>query len=148
MKKILVPTDFSVEAKNALNLAIQLAEKEYSEIYLLHIADIPVVSDPVGANIHAYLSNDAMTSLMENVHTKLDDFSRFYSGEVKIHLNMEWGSPYSGIIKSIEELDCDFVVMGSKGASGLKELIIGSNAEKIIRNSPVPVIRLRKKLTW
>lgn len=145
MKTILVPTDFSEQAKFAFDFALQMAHKLKGEIYLLHVADLPVVSDPMGTNLHAFLSPETLKSLEDKIDSKLQDFESVNTKGVKVHRSMEWGNPFSAITKNITDSNCDMVVMGSKGASGLKEIFIGSNAERIIRHSKVPVITIKEK---
>ena len=54
---------------------------------------------------------------------------------------------YKGILEYIEEVQVDMVIMGSTGATGLKELLVGSNTQKIVRVSPVPVLVVKENLT-
>ena len=63
---------------------------------------------------------------------------------MKIKTSVEYGNPSMSIIKLIEDKKADLIVMGTKGAAGLKEIFVGSNTEKIVRGSRVPVISLPK----
>lgn len=59
---------------------------------------------------------------------------------------MVFGNPFAGISKEIVEAQADIVIMGSKGSSGLEEVLIGSNTEKVVRHSNCPVITIKGKV--
>uniref|UniRef100_UPI0030ECFB68 universal stress protein n=1 Tax=uncultured Cyclobacterium sp. TaxID=453820 RepID=UPI0030ECFB68 len=61
--------------------------------------------------------------------------------------NLTFGNPYAGIAGEIAEVKADLVIMGSKGSSGLEELLIGSNTEKVVRHSDCPVITVKEKIS-
>lgn len=149
MKKILVPTDFSEQAVNALDFAAQIAQKHKSEIHVLHILELPeghelqVMGEVAGA--------DPMTGVFVNMLIKkakknlaaIEGSKKFEGLNIKTHLTS--GNAYKSIIKTISNTKADLIVMGTKGSSGIDELLIGSNAEKIVRNAPCPVITMKAK---
>lgn len=147
MKKILVPTDFSKQAKNALDLAIQLARMADAKIHVMHAVEFPVggLVDPVGvaavpAYDHEFL--DALKGKGEEKMAKfLDDFD-----QSKIEHTIEIGSVIANIDEQLARNDYDLVIMGTKGASGLKEFFLGSNTEKVIRVAKCPVIVVHEKV--
>jgi nucleotide-binding universal stress UspA family protein len=140
MKNILVPTDFSEQAENALKVAAQLAQKFNAEIYLLHLIELPVdMVNPVGET----RSNDLPEAIffMKLAKKRFDELlSRPYLKNIKVHDIVEVNKAFDGILEASEKHNCDFIVMGSQGASGLKEMFIGSNTEKVVRTSKVPVL--------
>jgi nucleotide-binding universal stress UspA family protein len=140
MKKILVPTDFSEKAENALKVAAQLAKKFNAEIYLLHLIELPAdMVNPVGET----RTNDLPEALffMKLAKKRFDDLlSRPYLKGLAVHDIVEINKAFDGILEASKKHDCDFIVMGSQGASGLKEMFIGSNTEKVVRTSEVPVL--------
>ncbi|MDX1752872.1 MAG: universal stress protein [Salinimicrobium sediminis] len=145
MKKILVPTDFSEQAENALKVAAQLAKKYNAEIYLLHMIELPAdMSNPVGET----RSNDLPEALFfmklaKKKFTKL--LSAPYLSGLKIHDTVEFNQAFDGIMDSSRKHGCDFIVMGSQGASGFKEMFIGSNTEKVVRTSEIPVLVIKNE---
>ncbi|WP_029035806.1 universal stress protein [Salinimicrobium terrae] len=140
MKTILVPTDFSEKAENALKVAAQLAKKFDAEIYLLHLIELPVdMVNPVGET----RSNDLPEALffMKMAKQKFDELlSRPYLKGLKVHDTVEVNKAFDGILEASTKHGCDFIIMGSQGASGLKEMFIGSNTEKVVRTSEIPVL--------
>jgi nucleotide-binding universal stress UspA family protein len=142
MKKILVPTDFSVHAYNALKVAAQIAKKNAGEIILLHMLDLPHQgSDAIG-------SGHALPEIMlfkNSAIKKLDDLMDDECLEgLQVSEVIQFERAFDGIMKVSEKNGVDLIVMGSHGASGFKEIFIGSNAEKVVRNSEVPVLIIKK----
>ncbi|UZH56315.1 universal stress protein [Salinimicrobium tongyeongense] len=140
MKTILVPTDFSEQAENALKVAAQLAKKFNAQIYLLHLIELPVdMVNPVGET----RSNDLPEAIyfMKLAKKRFDDLlSRPYLKGLEVQDIVEINKAFDGILEASEKHHCDFIVMGSQGASGLKEMFIGSNTEKVVRKSNIPVL--------
>lgn len=147
MKVILIPTDFSEQASNALDVAYAIAKKNNASIKLLHIIEAPGVGsfntmgevytgDPMN-NIYIMEMMKIMKGKMEML---VNDPK--YSG-VEMNYNVTVGNAFSGISNEINEFDIDMVVMGSKGSSGLEETLIGSNTEKVVRRAKCPVLTVK-----
>jgi nucleotide-binding universal stress UspA family protein len=140
MKKILVPCDFSKPALNAFKFALDIAGRSGGTVILVHVIELPFMHDTV---LMPVLSFEA--ELLKDLKAKaVSQFKKIIEKNkrerVKIYSHVEFG-PISGrILDMIVAQSADAVIMGSHGASGLKEYFIGSNAEKIIRKSPVPVL--------
>lgn len=145
MKKILVPTDFSEQAEQALKLAAQLAKKYNAEIYLLHIIDLPAdMTNPVGET----RSSDMPEAIyfMKLAKKKFSELlSKPYLKDVKVHDTVEIDKPFEGIMDTSKKHDCDFIIMGSQGATGFKEMFVGSNTEKVVRTSEIPVLVIKNE---
>lgn len=145
MKKIIVPVDFSTQASDALNFAIQFAEKTNGKIVLLHVLEFPVSSFNVSGEVDD-VSTDSFyeEEFVKGVHLRLDEWAKKAgSGGVEVATRMKQGNPYQNISHTIAEGEADLIIMGSKGASGLKEIFIGSNAERVIRYADCPVIVIK-----
>jgi nucleotide-binding universal stress UspA family protein len=147
MKKILVPTDFSKHAEYALNVAAQLAQKKEAEIYLLHVIELPVhtASDIVhGTPISTGAMPEALffIKLAEKKLNKL--LEEPYLKAIKIHKILERQSVFASIADVAEKHHIDLIVMGSEGATGLKEMFVGSNTEKVVRHANTPVLVIKK----
>lgn len=140
MKKILVPCDFSKPAVNAFRYALRIAKESKASIHLLFAAELPVmpatVIIPVMGFETAYVED--ITGKAEKEFKTLTE--KYKEHGVKVEFKFELGSISQKIIEHINHEKIDLVIMGSHGASGLKEAFIGSNAEKIVRKSPVPVL--------
>ena len=142
MKKILIPTDFSQNAEYALKVAAQIARKNDGEIILLHMLELPhQASDAVGSGTDIpeimFFKNAAIR--------KLEDLmDEDYLEGLKVSDIVQFEMAFDGILKISQINNVDLIVMGSHGASGYKEMFIGSNAEKVVRNSEVPVLIIKK----
>ena len=146
MKKILVPTDFSDEAENALKVAAQIAKKFESEIFLLHMLELPLdlidPSNPSG-------SGDLPEAIffMKLAHQKFTNVMKSdYLKGIKIHETVEFHQAFEGIMEISKKHDCDVIIMGSSGAEGLKDIFIGSNTEKVVRHSKIPVLVIKNEI--
>ncbi len=141
MKRILVPTDFSKHSEYALKVAAQIAKKNDGEIYLIHMLELPTSGNDAISTAHE------MPELMlfKNVAIKkLDDLMNApYLEGLKVSKIIQFEMAFDGIIKNGESHDVDLIVMGSHGASGFQEMFIGSNTEKVVRNSNVPVLVIK-----
>ncbi|MEL7002835.1 MAG: universal stress protein [Bacteroidota bacterium] len=142
--KVLVPIDFSDEAKHALNFALGLQD---TDISVIHVIEYPAggAIDPIGMAITTPYSADFVAMMQENATLKIEEFLAESTHSDKIDRIVEIGNPYTAINEVIVKNDVDLVVMGTKGASGVKEFLIGSNAEKVVRTSKCPVITLSKE---
>jgi len=145
IKKILVPTDFSEQAENALRVAADLARKHGSEINLLHMLELPM-----GLVDGAYggAKSDLPEALffMKLAHQKFEKMmsSPFLEG-ITVHETAEFDGAFDGIMDFAKKYEADLIVMGSHGASGLQEFFIGSNTEKVVRNAEIPVLVIKNK---
>lgn len=149
MKKILVPTDFSDHAEYALKVAAQIARKNNGEIYLLHMLELPhLASDGIGES-NAVGSNAALPEVMffmEKTRERFNEvISQPYLEGITVVEAIQFEKAFDGIIAHSKKHDIDLVVMGSHGASGFQEMFIGSNTEKVVRTSNVPVLVIKKE---
>ncbi|MGY0393523.1 universal stress protein [Bizionia sp. KMM 8389] len=145
MKKILVPTDFSKEAEQALKVAAQLARKHDSEIYLLHMLELPL--DQVDA-LSQYSELPEAMFFMKLAHQKFETtISQDYLQGIKVHETVDFNQTFTGITNTCKEHGVDLIVMGSHGANGFKEMFIGSNTEKVVRTAEVPVLVIKNEHT-
>lgn len=142
MKKILVPTDFSTQAYNALKVAACIAKKsENSEILLLHILDLPQQgTDSIQKGTPApevmFFKNAAEQKLQELALSPI-------FADIKVSTSLILDRTAYGVTKTAETNDVDLIVMGSHGASGVKEYFVGSNTQKVVRTSDVPVLVIK-----
>ncbi len=140
MKKILVPCDFSLPAVNAFRFALDTAEKSSGTIHLLYVVELPVLHDTVIMPV-MYFEEQYFKDIKETMERRFDKLIARYNTEgVKVVTKVEFGPSVKTILNYSIEKNIDLVIMGSHGASGLKEYFIGSNAEKIVRSSFVPVL--------
>lgn len=143
MKKILVPIDFSDHSDYALEVAAQLAKKYNTEIVALHMMGIS----------QAVLTKDDSQEVMEAMfYMKLAEkrFAEFlekdYLKGIKVHNTVQNYKEFQEINNVAKEFDCDLIVMGSHGSSGIHEMFVGSNTEKVVRHSDLPVLVIKSRV--
>ncbi|CAN5352341.1 universal stress protein [soil metagenome] len=151
MKKILVPTDFSKTAAMATDVAFDIAKKSGASIVLLHVVEDIA---PGSINVEGQVATKDMKftdklftfKLIEKARNQLAKVVKDpkYSS-VKVDGELRLGNPYHGMRTIIVEQKVDLIVMGTAGHSGLSEMLIGSNTEKVIRNSRCPVLTVQAK---
>jgi nucleotide-binding universal stress UspA family protein len=143
MKTILVPTDFSEEAQHALDFAAQLAGKTDSEVLLYHIVEHPSVPafETTGGGLPDVMEDVYFVKLVESANKTLEEYKEKFTN-IKISTKTDLGNPFVRITERIAESNVDLIVMGTKGASGLQEIFIGSNTERVVRNASCPVVTM------
>ncbi|WP_343696692.1 universal stress protein [Flavobacterium sp.] len=144
MKRILVPTDFSEHAEDALKVAAKIAKKNDSEIIILHMLELPHQTNDA---IFGGVSIPETMLFMKKANETLDKVSNssFLDG-IPITEIVKMDKPIHGITQVSKEYDVDLIIMGSHGSSGIEELLIGSNTEKVVRNSEIPVLVIKKEI--
>ncbi|MDW3193930.1 MAG: universal stress protein [Cytophagales bacterium] len=140
MEHIIVPTDFSEEAKSALAFATELAKREDAEITLLHVVNTTQVFHPV--YMDPILTSRLLKDLKTNAENTLEQWRTEFAPEAKTHTSVEELSLSEAIDLIVEERPTDLIVMGTKGSSGLTEFFVGSNTEKVVRFANVPVLTI------
>lgn len=144
MQNILVPVDFSSYSESALKAAADLARKKESTLYVLHVIN---VGEPIMGTGSIRVDDSELIFFSKLAKSKLHEFlGKDYLQGIKIIDIIELGPTYYSITQNIDKYDIDIIVMGSKGSSGLAEFFIGSNTEKVVRNSKVPVLVIKNKL--
>ena len=146
IQKLLVPTDFSPQALNALKAAAQLARRYKADIYLLHLLEMPEVLIDGPATQHQSQLPEALY-YMKLAHKKFSNILKapFLEG-IKIYETAEFDGAFEGIMTYVKKYDIDAIVMGSHGMSGIQEFFIGSNTEKVVRHSEIPVFVIKNEL--
>jgi len=139
MKTILVPTDFSENADNAIMYALEMNKKFNAKIILFHSYFIPVYAAEAPMNVPglAELKNDAMKSL-EKVKVKIN--TSFPGNNFVIETSVSEGMPEDEIATITEKEKPDMVIMGTKGAHGIREILIGTTTASVMKNIRCPII--------
>lgn len=143
MKKILVPTDFSDHAEYALQVAAKIAKDHGGEILLLHLVELPgQESDAVVAGAEV----PEIAFFLKKAHERFEEVKEAdYLDGLTVSDALLFDDAFEGIIKAAKKHEADLIVMGSHGASGFKEMFIGSNTEKVVRTSDIPVLVIKKE---
>lgn len=144
MKKILIPTDFSKHAEYALKTAVQIAKSKNCEIILLHMLELPTQGNDAVNMGHDIPEVMFFKRAVENRMAELAN--RDYLKDLKVTTIIQLDLTFDGIMEVSRKHGVDMIVMGSHGASGFKEMFIGSNAEKVVRFSEIPVLIVKREI--
>ena len=143
MKKIIVPVDFSEYSEFALKAAALLSKKVPVEIYALHMLDL----QEVNMSQTSSYSQEKGIYFLKLAEQKFKKFlQKDFLKEVKVVPVIKHYKVFSEVNAIAKEINADLIIMGSHGASGLKEFFTGSNTEKVIRYSEIPVLILKNEL--
>lgn len=141
IKSILYPTDFSEPSRAALTAACELAEHFGAELHLLHV--IPF-SDPFPTDLVAIAVPNMYPSDRERTDEALkllDDLVRQYvPSTIHTHTDVKMGSAGNEITCAAADVAADVIVMGTHGETGLRHLVFGSVAEKVVQMAHRPVL--------
>jgi nucleotide-binding universal stress UspA family protein len=141
--KILIPTDFSVQAEFAFLMVKKLGEKIPVEIHFLHVMNVPdTVTLDANGDIKTCGEIDVryVTTQKEIAERKLDELKNIYSDNISTHFIL--GKITDSILDFAEAQHFDLIAMGTKGAWGLKEKLSGTGTQIIARKSAIPVLSL------
>ncbi len=124
MKRILVPIDFSVQAEYAAKVAVNIAKLTNSKIFLLHMLELPTgVIDP--SNYGSSSNTPTSLLFLKRAYEKFENFKKlpFFEG-IEMEDSVLFHKAYDGIIDESIKQQVDLMVMGSKGTSGLEEMLV------------------------
>ncbi|WP_417867269.1 universal stress protein [Xanthomarina gelatinilytica] len=142
MNKIIVPIDFSEHSEYALEAAVKLAKGNDAEIIALHMLEM---SDSVLNSTDAEQQQKAVFFL-KLAEKRFNEFlDKPYLKEANVTPLVKHFKVFSEVNDVAKDQGADLIVMGSHGTSGLSEIFIGSNTEKVVRHSEVPVLVLKHK---
>jgi len=143
MNKILVPVDFSEQSIFAFRLALDIAHQSGGTVLLLNVTSEPALHEATLMQIVSFRKEvvQEFTQVAEKKFARM--INEFNTEGVKVQTHIVSGGVHSSILHFIREENIDLVLMGTKGVSGMKEWMVGSNTEKIVRASPVPVIAVK-----
>ncbi len=141
MKTIIVPVDFSLQSEYALKLAANLAKANEGELIVLHMLELNYAMISSAESFHP----EQTVFLIKAAEKRLGEFlDKPYLKDVPVTPVIKHYKVFSEVNGVAEKHDADLIVMGSHGSDGLQELFFGSNAEKVVRNSEIPVLVVKK----
>ncbi|MEE9364135.1 MAG: universal stress protein [Cellulophaga sp.] len=143
MKKIIVPVDFSEHSEFALKVAASLAKKHGSEIFALHMLEL---SDAIISSTEGIHQQQAVffLKLAEKRFTEFLD--KPYLKDIKVTPIVKHFKVFSEVNEVAKKHKANLVVIGSHGTDGLHEIFVGSNAEKVVRHSDIPVLVIKSEI--
>jgi universal stress protein A len=141
IKTVLVATDFSSHSEAAVRAATQWAKTFGATIHLVHAFDTPIpIFTPYEVVVPDGFLEQARDSATRSLHASRDKI-RAESVTVKAHLTEGPAAP--AIARAAEEVGADLIVMGTRGNTGLKHVVLGSVAERTIRMAPCSVLTVK-----
>ena len=141
-RKILYATDFSRGAKKALKYIVQIKDAGVEEAVILHVVDtrhfhIPEIFKIIDLSFLGERQVDTARKRTGIIGRKIR------SAEIKTTVRIEKGIPYKEILRVEKEEEVSIIILGSRGFSNVKEILLGSVAEKILRKTRKPVLVIR-----
>lgn len=143
---ILVPTDFSESSHQALSHALGLAGQFGSNVLLVHVIE-PVHPYPINGLTYTPgdLQADSLYERRDEANrtlTRLRD-AAVVTGNTPVQTSLRVGRAYDEIVHAARESEADLIVIATHGYTGLKHILLGSTAERVVRHAPCPVLVLR-----
>ncbi len=143
--RVLAPTDFSPHSQEALRHACGLAEHFRAELHVVHVLSeiVPTGPDPLLMPVMSpqYYAEDEQRAL-EALKTQLKPE---WGRPASVTHAVCWGAPAEAIVDYAAENQADLIVIATHGRTGLKHVLLGSVAERIVREAPCPVLTIRSK---
>ena len=138
--KILVPTDFSECANNALKYATHIVKELDSSLTIMHGYHIPIPA----AEMTLSIDPEMTSNYQRDVEEKVEELKETIKGLDSIPSDFKFVMAFAveAILHSIETTGTDLVIMGTKGASGVQKALFGSIASSIVQKSPKPVLTI------
>jgi universal stress protein A len=138
MKTILYPTDFSTDARPAFEVACALASEGGGRVVVLHVERLPLATLGGTTGVPPLPSEYGRERFLEEL--KAIQPAR---GGITAEHRLEYGEPATVILKVAQEIGTDLIVMGTHGWTGLRRLLMGSVAERVVRKASCPVLTVR-----
>jgi nucleotide-binding universal stress UspA family protein len=142
-KTILVPTDFSSHAEQALDFALELANKLDATVHVLNVIGVPALGVP---ELGVAVTSSVIDQIVKENTSALQKLVAVHAGKAKLgEPILRTGDARDEILHVAEELKADLIVMATHGRRGVARALLGSVAEMVVRTSPVPVLTVRAK---
>ena len=135
-RKILCPIDFSEHSLAALDVALKVAQQNDATLCLLNVVICPpgpAGLEQVPMEPYPNLEKERQEQLLNLARERIPATVRYETLVVN-------GQPAEAVLKATRDLDANLIVMGTHGRKGLSRLVLGSVAERIVRESPTPVL--------
>ena len=135
-RKVLCPIDFSEQSLAALEVALKVVQQNDAALYLLNVAPMTAGAagfQPVPMDAYPIVEKDKREQLEKLAQKRIP-------AAVRCKTIVTSGDPAEQVLETARDLDADLIVMGTHGRKGLGHLVLGSVAERIVRESPIPVL--------
>ncbi len=151
MKKVLLPTDFSENAYNAIRYAVQLFKETETQFYLVHAYIPPVyqteylLQSPAQFGLGDIIRENAVEKC-EAVKTRIE--KEFDNPKHRFIIKVAFNNLVDELLETQENEKADLIIMGTQGATGAKEILFGTNTTQVIRNATCPVIAVPSEFKY
>jgi universal stress protein A len=135
-RKVLCPIDFSEHSLAALEIALKVVQQNDATLYLLNVAPTPAGAagfQPVPLDPYPIVEKDRREQLEKLARERIP-------AAVRCETLVTSGDPAERVLETARGLSADLIVMGTHGRKGLGHLVLGSAAERVVRESPMPVL--------
>ena len=145
MKKfstILVPVDFSEGSKHAVRCAVSLANDFQSDVTLFHVVEVGTLGM---YGPESFWSEETLDAIRKAAELEMEKFTAAIEGESFSSVKVEASSKRAAdvICEEAKKMNAGLIIMSTHGRSGLNHLLLGSVTERVIRQSPCPVLTFR-----
>ncbi|ADU66568.1 UspA domain-containing protein [Desulfurispirillum indicum S5] len=140
-KRILAPVDMSDFSLQALDYAVEMAQKYGAELTVLSVVNGSFYTN-------TYMNVLDLENIVDSVHQQVEKnlrevVQKYDQSPVTIKTVVEEGNPYLAICEYAKKKHIDLIIMASHGYSGLDSILIGSVTEKVVRKATCPVLTLK-----
>jgi len=143
-KSILVPTDFSEFSDRAVQQAVDIAEQNNAKIFLLHVIDKLqqcAIDYCIPLETMMKVQSDSEKEAAKKMQEEADKILK--AKKIDVVFDVKSGVPYEEILKEQQERKADLIVIASRGRTGILKTLVGSVAERVVREAKCPVLLVR-----
>jgi len=147
MKNILLPTDFSKDSLNAIHFAMDLLKKESCKFYILNVqkASSFISDDLIVVNSSATIYRTLVVAAKKSIENIIDDIkSKFNNERHQFRAIVDYDNFIDSINQVCNRYHIDLIIMGTKGASGIEKVILGSNTVSVLKRCNTPALAIPK----
>lgn len=139
-KKVLVATDFSEQATRAVERAVDLAQHYGAVLHVVHVWEIPVTAyGPMGVT-----TIDLSTPIEEAAKSLLDTaIAGLRARGIQVESTLTQGVAWDGVVSLAERIGADLIIVGTHGRTGVRRVLMGSVAERVVRHAACSVLTVR-----
>jgi nucleotide-binding universal stress UspA family protein len=142
IQKILLPVDFSDHSRKALETAAEFAKAFGAKVHLLHCYQV----QPVGVSPYGVVIPESFDREVREAASRLSNewAEKLAADGVEVEVSLSAGFPGLVVSEAAKELGVDLIVMGTRGLTGLKHMVLGSVAERTLRTAPCAVLTVKE----
>ena len=144
INRILLPTDFSKHSRKCIDYILKLKDCGINEVIIMHVIDYKIIKETDIVFDGEVDEEKIIERSIEQAEKQLKIFTEpLEKSGLRISFLVKVGNPCSEIIKAADGMNVTMIIMGHRGHNLAEELLLGSNAEKVIRKSSKPVLLIK-----